>query len=254
MLLLFLPSSSHRLSPPSFVPQLITNALHNIIVHGSEFGSVDCGRTLVDWIAAVHVAYYSIFEEVKLPTTQTSERRSEKRAPIKHGQRYTRERQTVNKDQSAQDELQITEQFVKVAEEGTQKVEERVQQTEQQGWEMRQWVQQVEVKEDELQRRLDNERLAAQREEWEWMLLQADRRAQEAEERLHTAEERVKQEKQIVWQAEERAKEAIKSVERVTEEVQRAEEKVQQAEEWANLAEEREKSKGETLQQKIQLK
>ena len=50
---------------PFTITQLITDALHSIIKHGSEFTSAERHMTLIDWIAAVHVVYVFTCEKIR---------------------------------------------------------------------------------------------------------------------------------------------------------------------------------------------
>ena len=50
--------------PPSLSSQLITDTIHNQIIHGSDFTSIDGHMNLTNRIAAVHVVYNSVWEEL----------------------------------------------------------------------------------------------------------------------------------------------------------------------------------------------
>ena len=51
-------------SPPLSLLQLISDAIHKMIVHASDFNTIDGHMTLTDRIAAVHIVYSSICKEL----------------------------------------------------------------------------------------------------------------------------------------------------------------------------------------------
>jgi len=99
--------------------------------------------------------------------------------------------------------------------------------------------------------RRECERLAAQLEEIENVLLHTEERAQQAEERVQRVEERVQLERERVQRAEERVQQEKKRVQRAEEMIQQAGKRVQRTEKRAQQAEEREQQDREALGQKV---